>query len=60
MLVPPDPVIAIGLLTKSNLDRLGDSFVQLWPVDDAVSFEALLAAIGEADRQLRREMPSTD
>ena len=55
--MPLDRVIAIGLLTKSDLDRLGDSFVQLWPVDDSFSFEALLEALDEADRQSRSDTP---
>ena len=49
------PIIAIGLLTASDLERLGPSFEHAWPVDDADAFSDLLAAIDDADREFRRE-----
>jgi hypothetical protein len=48
--VTEDRIIAVGLLTERDLDRLGDTFTRLWPVDDVPSFEELLAAIDEVDR----------
>ena len=49
-----DRVIAIGLLTAADLDRLGAGFSRAWPVDDAPCFGELLVAIDTADRQLWR------
>jgi len=48
-------IIAVGLLSESDLDRLGKSFTRLWPVDETPCFGRLLQAIDEADRELRRE-----
>lgn len=48
-----DRIVAVGLLTEFDLNRLGDTFTRLWPVDDVPCFEELLAAIDEADRQLQ-------
>ena len=48
-----DRIVAVGLLTEFDLDRLGDTFSRLWPVDDVPCFEELLAAIDEADRELQ-------
>ena len=28
-----EPIVAIGLLTSSDLERLGATFTRLWPVD---------------------------
>ena len=53
MLMTGDRIVAVGLLTEFDLNRLGDTFTRLWPVDDVPCFEELLAAIDEADRQLQ-------
>ena len=53
MIMTGDRIIAVGLLTEFDLNRLGDTFTRLWPVDDVPCFEELLAAIDEADRQLQ-------
>ena len=53
MLMTGDRIIAVGLLTEFDLNRLGDTFTRLWPVDDVPCFEELLEAIDEADRQLQ-------
>ncbi|HVF37217.1 MAG TPA: hypothetical protein VNA29_04680 [Sphingomicrobium sp.] len=42
-------IIAIGLLTKGDLDRLGSAFDRAWPIEDAACFEELLRAIDEAE-----------
>jgi hypothetical protein len=46
-------VVAVGLLTRNDLDVLGPSFTRVWPVDDDTPcFAGLLKAIDEADRDL--------
>jgi hypothetical protein len=49
-----DGIIAIGLLTRRDLDQLGPTFDRLWPVEDAPSFGELLRAIDRADAELRQ------
>ena len=51
-------IIAIGLLTLSDLERLGESFTRLWPLDNTTDFADLLRAIDEADERLRQEIPT--
>ena len=51
-----DGIIAIGLLTRRDLDTLGPAFKWAWPVDevkDSAAFEQLLIAIDEAEEQAR-------
>lgn len=48
-------IVAVGLLTQRDLDTLGAGFDRLWPVDETPCFHALLQAIDDADRELRRE-----
>ena len=48
-------IVAIGLLTQRNLDRLGGSLQKVWLVDETPCFGALLHAIDEADREIWRE-----
>jgi hypothetical protein len=47
-------IVAVGLLTRSDLDLLGPTFTRVWPVEDAPGFSELLEAIDEADLQLSR------
>ena len=47
-----DRVLAIGLLTRRDLDLLGPTFDRLWPVDEAPAFTELIKAIDDADRAL--------
>jgi hypothetical protein len=47
-----DRIVAVGLLTRRDLDLLGPTFDRVWPVQDTPSFSELLRAIDEADRQL--------
>lgn len=49
------PIVAIGLLTADDLQRLGSAFDRAWPVEDAPCFEGLLLAIDEADRAMWRQ-----
>lgn len=45
----PEPVVAIGLLTRSDLDVLGQGFRRAYPLDERTDFAELLKAIDEAD-----------
>ena len=45
-------IIALGLLTKDDLGRLGDTFTRLWPVGAAHCFDEILEAIDEAEKKL--------
>ena len=53
-----DRVLAIGLLTRRDLDLLGPTFDRLWPVDEAPAFAELIEAIDEADRALAHAAPA--
>ena len=46
-------IVAVGLLTRNDLDVLGPSFTRLWPVEESPNFDGLLKAIDDADRDLR-------
>lgn len=48
-------IIAVGLLTQSDLDCLGSRFTRAWPVNETPCFNSLLQAIDEADRGMWRE-----
>ena len=50
-------IVAVGLLTRGDVQRLGDNFKRLWPVDETPCFAGLLEAIDAADREVRRERP---
>lgn len=57
-----DRIIAVGLLTASDVERLGTSFQRIWPVEETGCFSGLLQAIDEADREIRKQsgpMPVT-
>jgi hypothetical protein len=45
-------IVAVGLLTRRELELLGPTFDRIWPVEDAPNFNELLRAIDEADRKL--------
>lgn len=49
-------IVAVGLLTQSDIDRLGGSFNRMFPVGDASDFQELLDAIDRADAA-RRNLP---
>jgi len=47
-----DKIVAVGLLTEHDVRVLGQGFNRLFPVEDASSFDDLIAAldeIGEVD-----------
>ena len=46
-----DDIVAIGLLTQTDIQRLGDSFSRLFPLPRDGAFEDLIKAIDEADRE---------
>lgn len=48
-------IVAVGLLTRRDLNLLGPTFDRTWPVEEAPAFDTLLRAIDEADRQLEQE-----
>ena len=50
--MPDNRIVAVGLLTKNDLDRLGETFSRLWPIENVPCFEELIAAIDDADREL--------
>ena len=50
-----EKIVAIGLLTSGDLQRLGPAFSRAYPVDETPCFDGLLRAIDEADRELWRE-----
>lgn len=47
-------IIAVGLLTRRDVEVLGQGFSRLWPVDETPCFTELLQAIDEADRELEQ------
>lgn len=53
--MPANRIIAVGLLTQSDLDQLGNQFTRAWPVNETPCFNGLLQAIDDADRELWRE-----
>jgi hypothetical protein len=51
-------IVAVGLLTRRELDLLGPAFERAWPIEQVPGFDELLRAIDEADRRLQaRERP---
>jgi hypothetical protein len=46
-------IVAVGLLTRRDLNMLGPTFDRVWPVEEAPAFNELLRAIDEADRRLQ-------
>lgn len=46
-------IVAVGLLTKRDLNLLGPTFDRAWPVEEAPAFNELLRAIDEADLKLK-------
>ena len=51
-MLPQDRIVAVGLLTRSDLSLLGPTFDRAWPVEEAPAFNELLRAIDAADREL--------
>jgi hypothetical protein len=53
--MPKDPIVALALLTRANLDALGNNLKKVYPVEDLPCFPELLRAIDDADREHWRE-----
>lgn len=51
-------IVAVGLLTERDLEKLGSDFNRVYPVDETPYFGDLLLAIDEADREIRRRKGS--
>jgi len=51
----PERIIAVGLLTKRDLEVLGPTFDRVWPVEEAPHFNELLRAIDDADVKLQQK-----
>lgn len=47
--------VAVGLLTRRDLDVLGSGFRRAFPLDEKTDFTALLDLIDEVDRSRREE-----
>lgn len=47
-------IVAVGLLTRHDLDLLGPTFKRVWPVEQVPAFNELLRAIDEADEKSER------
>jgi len=56
-----DRIVAVGLLTRRDVDLLGASFTRLWPVDETPCFDGLIEAIDKADQELatKKDRPVT-
>lgn len=54
--IMPERIVAVGLLTRRELDMLGPTFDRIWPVEEAPHFNELLRAIDEADRKLHQDI----
>ena len=54
MVSSDEPIVAFGLLTQGDLDRLGLSFARSFPVSETPCFGGLLAELDEADRLVWR------
>lgn len=46
-----EDIVAIGLLTQDDIRRLGNNFSRLFPVPRDGTFDDLIKAIDEADRE---------
>jgi hypothetical protein len=49
-----DQFVAVGSLERMDARLLTPSFENLWPLDKSSRFDALIAAIDEADRRLKQ------
>ena len=50
-----EKIVAVGLLTRRDLDVLGPTFDRIWPVEGVPHFTELLRAIDDADRKLEKQ-----
>ncbi len=47
-------IVAVGLLTRRDLDVLGPTFDRVWPVEETADFSQLVRAIDEAELKLKQ------
>ena len=47
-----DRNVSAGLLARDDLHAVGQSIAQAWPLDRSSTFDGLLEAIDDADRDL--------
>ena len=52
-------IVAVGLLTRRDLNLLGPTFSRAWPVEEAPAFPDLLRAIDDAEEEMRRSAESS-
>ncbi|WP_126173726.1 hypothetical protein [Altericroceibacterium xinjiangense] len=52
-------IIAIGLLTETNVRMLGSSLKKVFPIPEDGRFDALLQALDEEDRERTRTASGT-
>lgn len=50
-----DRIVAVGLLTRSEVTLLGAQLSRLYPVKDDSKFADLIEAIDDADREFHRQ-----
>ena len=55
-----DRIVAVGLLTRREVESLGPTFDRIWPVEEAPHFNELLRAIDEADQKLQQSAKRTN
>ncbi len=55
-----DQPYALALLTRRQVEQLGPSLQQIWPIEEAPCFGGLLSAIDEADRAYWRQKEAED
>jgi hypothetical protein len=48
-------IVAVGLLTRHELQLLGPAFDRAWAVEEAPAYNELLRAIDEADQRLQQK-----
>jgi hypothetical protein len=53
--VPSERIVAVSLLTHSELDRYGSSLKKVFPVENSPCFTELLSLIEDADRERWQE-----
>jgi hypothetical protein len=54
--VMPERIVAVGLLTRREVESLGPTFDRIWPVEEAPHFNELLRAIDDADQKLQQRI----
>jgi hypothetical protein len=54
--MPDERIVAIALLTQGDIERLGETFDRLWPLDDCADLSELLQAIDEAEERQRLKL----